>query len=183
MRIRPLRDGIVNGTTNTEAESRRLPASLRAAGTARIDGLRRLLLGVLCFGMIGTGLELFLLEHTEDTFQWVPLILLAIGFVSAAALAVRGSRRTLRVFQVLMVLFIASGITGVYLHYKGNVEFELEMYPTMRGLELVWEALRGATPSLAPGTMVLFGLIGLTSTYDHPAARTGRTGISSEEVS
>lgn len=155
-----------------------------AAGAAgRIHKFRLLVLAVLCFGMIGTGIELFLLEHTEDTFQWVPLILLAVGLIAAVAFALRGSRMTLRAFQALMVLFIAAGITGVYLHYKGNVEFELEMYPSMGGLKLIWEALRGATPSLAPGTMALFGLIGLTTTYEHPAGRTGRSGKSSEEVS
>jgi hypothetical protein len=141
------------------------------------------MLAVLGFGMLGTGTELVLLEHTEDSFQWVPLVLLGLGFFATLAFAVRSSRVTLRIFQTLMVAFIASGILGVYLHYKGNVEFELEMYPSLSGLKLIWEALRGATPSLAPGTMALFGLIGLTTTYEHPASRTARAGISSEEVS
>jgi hypothetical protein len=30
------------------------------------------------------------------------------------------------------------------------------------------EALSGATPALAPGTMVQFGLLGLLYTYRHP---------------
>ena len=68
-----------------------------------------------------------------------------------------------------MVLFVLSGFTGQWLHYQGNVEFELEMYPSRQGLELVWEALGGAYPSLAPGTMILFGLLGLAACIRHPA--------------
>lgn len=173
----------MNGTTTTKSSVSTGADSVLVAPSVKLHRLRTLILAVLCFGMVGTGIELFLLEHTEDTLQWVPLILLAVGLGSALALAMRASRSTLRVFRILMVLFIAAGITGVYLHYKGNVEFELEMYPTMSGFKLIWEALRGATPSLAPGTMALFGLIGLTTTYAHPAARAGRTGIPSEEVS
>ena len=38
----------------------------------------------------------------------------------------------------------------------------------MRGLELVWEALKGATPALAPGAMAQLGLVGLAFAYRHP---------------
>ena len=50
-----------------------------------------------------------------------------------------------------MALFVLSGGIGVALHYRGNVEFELEMYPSLSGLELVRKTLTGATPVLAPG--------------------------------
>ncbi|MFB3131882.1 MAG: hypothetical protein ACE10K_05095, partial [Rhodothermales bacterium] len=48
-------------------------------------------------------------------------------------------------------------------------EFELEMYPTLKGLELFWESIKGATPALAPGTMIQLGLLGWAYTYRHPA--------------
>jgi hypothetical protein len=51
----------------------------------------------------------------------------------------------------------------VGLHYQGNVEFERELAPDASGLPLVWEALKGATPALAPGTMMLLGAVGLTA--------------------
>ena len=41
--------------------------------------------------------------------------------------------------------------------------------PFSGGVQLVWEALRGATPALAPGTMILLGLMGLLYCYRHPA--------------
>jgi hypothetical protein len=73
----------------------------------------------------------------------------------------------------MMVACVIAGCVGLVLHYKGNVEFELEMYPSMAGGELVWKALTGATPALAPGTMVQLGLVGLAFTYRHPALRPG----------
>ena len=132
------------------------------------DTLRRLLFAILMMGIVGSGVELVLLEHTEDIWQWVPLVLFATALPGAGWLLVAPSVASVRVFQSLMVLFFVSGFVGQWLHYKGNVEFELEMYPSRGGLELVWEALGGATPSLAPGTMTLLGLLGLATCLRHP---------------
>lgn len=134
-------------------------------------GVRRLLLGLLLFGMIGLIAELALLEHVESAWQWIPLVALGLGFVSGAALFLRPSPATVQAFRVMMAVFVAAGVLGLYLHFRGNVEFEREMDPALHGLALVWEALRGATPALAPGTLAHFGLLGLACTYQHPALR------------
>ena len=63
-----------------------------------------------------------------------------------------------------MAAYLASGLVGLWFHYSGNAEFELEMYPSLSGWSLVREALSGATPALAPGTMIHLGLLGLTYT-------------------
>jgi hypothetical protein len=68
-----------------------------------------------------------------------------------------------------MLLFVAGGIAGTLLHYRGNVEFEEEMHPGGTRWELFRGAIQGATPALAPGTMVLLGAIGLLYAYRHPA--------------
>ena len=122
-------------------------------------------------GSIGTGLELVLLEHIEGVWQNVPLVLLAIGCLALAALVVRPAIVGLRAFQITMWLFVASGLGGVLLHYQGNVAFEMELNPERSGWELFWEALKGATPALAPGTMTLLGALGLTYTYRYPTSR------------
>lgn len=128
------------------------------------------MLWTLAGGVIGTSLELLLLGHFESVQQALPLVLLAIGGASLVWHAAAPLRRaTVRAVQLTMALFIASGVAGVVLHYKGNVEFELEMYPAMSGLELIGKTLTGATPIFAPGSMVLLGLIGLAGTYRHPA--------------
>jgi hypothetical protein len=132
---------------------------------------RGLLLAVLLFGMVGIAIELLLLEHTEEFWQWVPIVLLALGIVAAVSVAVRASRATVRAFQGVMLLFVLAGAVGLFLHYSGNAEFELEMRPSLGGFELFRRSLMGATPALSPGTMTLLGLIGLVYSYGHPGVR------------
>ena len=136
--------------------------------------LRVALLLILLVGMVGTGAELLLLEHTEGFWQWSPVALLGLGIAVSVWTAVRPGRLSLRTLQVLMVGFVASGLLGLVLHYDGNVQFELELHASARGWELFREALGGATPTLAPGTMIQLGLVGLVYTYRHPAL--GGTG-------
>lgn len=132
-----------------------------------------MLLFALVLGLLGTGAELLLLEHFEDTWQVAPLVLIGLALI---ALAVHGARRTPRsmvAIRIVMVLAVASGGIGVALHYQGNAEFEREMYPSIAGVELFSKSMMGATPALAPGTMSLLGLLGLIYTYRHPSLRPG----------
>jgi hypothetical protein len=138
--------------------------------------IRRLLLALVLLGILGLAAELVLLEHFESVWQWVPLAALSAGFICGVAVALRPSRGTLRALQGVMALFVAAGLLGLYLHYRGNVEFELESDSSLQGLALLWSALRGATPSLAPGAMVQLGLLGLVLAHGHPAL--GRRGRS-----
>lgn len=141
----------------------------RTAGTLRF--VRRGLAAVFLFGVVGTGIELVLLEHTEDFKQWIPLALFVVGFVLFLLLLMRPSAAWLRAFALCMLAFVASGVIGTWLHYLGNVEFELERTPELTGLPLFEAAMGGATPALAPGTMIQLGLIGLLYTFRHPARR------------
>jgi len=140
-----------------------------------LASMRRWLLWTLAAGVAGTELELLLLGHFESASQVIPLVLLACGAGCVVWYAASPRRASVRAMQAMMGLFIASGLLGVALHYKGNVEFEREMYPTMRGFELVGKTLTGATPIFAPGSMVLLGLVGLGCTYRHPAVLEGET--------
>ena len=121
--------------------------------------------------MGGLVLELFLLEHFEDVWQWVPFAILAAGLAAGTAVARRPTRATLRAFRAVMALAIGAGVLGLYLHYAGNAEFELESEPTARGLRLFWLSVRGATPVLAPGALAQLGLLGLVYAFRHPALR------------
>jgi hypothetical protein len=124
-------------------------------------GIRRALLTVFTAASLGTGIELILLGHTEQRWQWVPVVLTFTGAFAAAGFRLVRGRIGRRAFQATMMLFVVSGAVGLALHYRGNVEFALEMEPGARGWTLIKEALTGATPALAPGTMVLLGAIGL----------------------
>ena len=131
--------------------------------------LRQLLLALVLLGIIGLAVELALLRHAESFSQWIPHITLFVGLIATVAVYLRPGPRTLRAFRVVMVIFIVIGVLGLYFHLKGNVEFALERDPSLTGLRLVWKALRGATPALAPGALSQLGLLGLVFTFRHPA--------------
>jgi hypothetical protein len=97
---------------------------------------RRLLAASFLFGAVGTRGELILLEHMEDAWQKAPLVLIGIGCAGLAVVAIRGSRVAIRIFQLIMLAFIASGVAGIALHYQGNVGFELELQPDAASLGL-----------------------------------------------
>lgn len=139
-----------------------------------LTAVRHTIATIFLFGTIGTFAELLLLGHIDGAWQIAPLVLLAIGGAGWAMLQVSRGARVLRVFQAVMALFIASGVLGVLLHYRGNVEFELELHPGASGWELFARAMTGATPALAPGLMILLGALGLASTYGHPATSAAR---------
>jgi hypothetical protein len=134
----------------------------------------------LAGGLLGTGVELLLLEHTEDLLQWIPLGLIALSLLALLWERIAGSGASLLVFRGLSLLSVASGALGVWLHYRGNVEFEIESVPGLEGFELFRAAMGGATPALAPGTMILLGVLGLLSTMGRP--RPGDSTPSTEEL-
>ena len=138
-------------------------------GAGDAAGLRRVLLALVIVGISGLAAELVLLEHVESWQQWIPLVALGVGFAAAVAAAVRPTRAVVRAFQAAMLAFVLAGAAGIWLHYTGNTEFEREMERGVGGLTLVWRALRGATPALAPGALAQLGLLGLVFTWRHPA--------------
>lgn len=140
---------------------------------------RRLLLGLLVAGLVGTATELLLMGHTEDLAQLIPLLLIGLSLLTLVWYGAGKSAGSLRVLRGVMLLSMVSGAVGSFLHYRGNVEFELERMPGLTGLALFKESMTGATPALAPGTMVLIGALGLLFTLRHP--RLQATPTSSEE--
>lgn len=128
--------------------------------------IRRVILAVLLLGMIGLLAELLLLAHYEDLRQQIPLAVLVVGLV--AVLVSVGVRRpwSQALLQLSMALFIAAGLTGMLLHFQGSREFQLEMDPSMGGVDLLWHVLRAKSPpTLSPGTMVQMGILGLGYAY------------------
>jgi hypothetical protein len=138
-----------------------------------LASIRKLLLGALAIGVVGTIGELILLRHIDMPAQWFPLVLLG-GAVPVLFWHFRSpSVASVRTMQGLMFAFIAAGMVGVGLHYNGNVEFERELNPSERGWTFVRKTVAGATPVLAPGSMVLLGLVGLAQAYRHPSINGG----------
>jgi hypothetical protein len=139
-----------------------------------LAAIRRLLLGALAVGVLGTSGELILLRHIDKPAQWIPLVLLGAGVPILIWHAAAPSAVTVRVLQGLMVGFIALGVVGVGLHYDGNVEFERELHPDEQGWMFIRKTVAGATPVLAPGSMVLLGLVGLAHAHHHPRRGSSR---------
>ena len=139
---------------------------------------RRILLAILLLGVAGVSAELLLLGHTEDVYQVIPVALAAATVVMSAVVTLKPSAGSLRLFQMVMVLMIVSAAVGMWLHFEVNMEFQLEMDPSLTGMNLFRKAILAKTPpALAPGTMMQLGLIGLAYTFRHPAFdRAGAAG-------
>ena len=133
--------------------------------------VRRALLALLVVFMLGTGLDLMLLDHHEDAWQLVPLALLAAGLV-VSVWTLSGREGAITAMRLVMVLFVAAGFLGITLHYLGNRDFQLEMDPAAAGWPLFLKVVTAKSPpALAPASMVMMGLLGLIYTYQHPALR------------
>jgi hypothetical protein len=145
--------------------------SARHSSFARLMNVsvRQLLLALVFIGIVGLEAELALLRHAESLSQWIPHIVLMIGLLSTVIVYFRPGTVSLRAFQSMMLIFVIVGLLGLYLHYRGNVEFALERDPSLSGARLLWKALRGATPALAPGALSQLGLLGLLYSYQRPA--------------
>jgi hypothetical protein len=113
------------------------------------DAARRILLTILFLGISGISLELWLMAHTEDVYQLIPLFLALAGVFAMLVVAARPSAGSVRLFQ---------------------------MVPALSGMALYRKAIVAKSPpALAPGAMIQLGLIGLAYTFRHPALVQGRT--------
>jgi hypothetical protein len=143
----------------------------RTSPSAILAALRQLLLGLLLFGLAGTTTDLLLLGHYEDAKQLIPLAAIGLAALASVGLAVAGraappAATMVRLFQAVMLALILSGLAGMVLHYRANMEFKLEMDPSLSGLALFASVVRAkAPPALAPATLVLLGLLGLACVF------------------
>ena len=127
---------------------------------SRRFSLKRVIVMALLFMMIGTAMELYLLEHYEDALQLIPLLCIGGSILAMIVLLFQRTRFVIGIFKLVLGLTALSGFYGVFLHMQANYEFELEMKPTAKGWDLFSESLSGALPSLAPGSMIVLALIG-----------------------
>jgi hypothetical protein len=140
-------------------------------GTQRT--LRAGLLWLFVAGALGTGTELLLVDHTEDVWQRIPLLLLAASLIALGWRAAGRKAASLRVFRLLMGLFVVGGCIGLVLHFRANVEFERETHPALTGMRFFLAAIHGtAPPTLAPAGLCGLGALGWLYTLRHPGLGT-----------
>jgi hypothetical protein len=131
--------------------------------------LRRLLVGLLLFGLIGALVELVLLRHYESPAMVAPFATIAGGGAAAVARLMHPSPRSVWWLRLAMMPLLAASVAGAYLHYRGGVAFQADMDPTLPPWPLFWKVLHmQAPPTLAPGVLAQLGLLGLASTYRDP---------------
>jgi hypothetical protein len=132
--------------------------------------IRSWLLALLVLQLVGSLIELVLLNHYEDLLQFIPLALIALTLLLLIWHLARPQPATVRAIQVLMGAFVVAGLAGVVLHVQGAAEFQREMDPAQSSWSILQKALRAqAPPALAPGVMLQMGLLGLVYAYRHPA--------------
>ena len=89
-----------------------------------------------------------------------------LSVAATLLLALRPSRGLAAAVRVLMVLFMAGGALGTWFHYESNAEFVAELSPGLSGFAFFSEAItRPTPPPLAPGAMIMLGLLGLVCCY------------------
>jgi hypothetical protein len=131
--------------------------------------IRWWLLAVLAFELVGTLVELLLLQHFEDVLQWVPLVLIVLTLLLVAWHVARPQPATVRALRATMSALLLAGLVGIGAHLQGAAEFQLEMDPSQPRWNVFKKALLAqAPPALAPGAMLQMGLLGLIYTYRHP---------------
>jgi hypothetical protein len=134
------------------------------------SALRRFVLVVLTIGMFGVLADLIALKHFEDSWQLVPLLLIGLALCAIGWYLAGGGAASVRLLQILMLFFVVAGALGVVLHYRGNMEFQLEIDATQRGWDLFSKVIQAkAPPAFAPGAMAQLGLLGLAYAFRHPA--------------
>jgi len=139
--------------------------------------LRRFMLAILVLAMTGTFVDLLLFRHYEDAWQMIPLCLLGLAGVTLIWHGIGRGSMGLKAFQIMMVLLVAGGVTGVIMHWKTSAEFHSELDSRISMWQMAWRVLHSKVPpTLAPAGLVQMGLLGLAYTYRHPAFRR-RSGV------
>jgi hypothetical protein len=140
------------------------------APTDTLGRLRRWILALFTLGVVGTGSELFFFEHFEDIWQAIPIGLMTVSLGMVFWNAVAPSRTSVRLFRIVLAAFVVAGILGMYLHFQGNLQFQIEMDPAQDRWTLFQKVIHAKSPpSLAPGSMAQLGLLGLLWSFRHPA--------------
>lgn len=133
--------------------------------------LRRFLLAVTAAIFIGSVFELILIGHYQETLQWTPFLVSAVGFITIAGVWFAPGRTMLLVLRWVMVLTILASLLGMWLHFSGNLTFTREINPSFTLSESIWPAMKGSYPLLAPGILLVAGVLGFATTWRHPVLK------------
>lgn len=138
--------------------------------------LRRVLLALTAASAVGTVVELVLLEHFEDAWQWAPFVLCGLVLAAVAAVWLRPDRRSILALRSVMGLAVLGSAVGAVLHLQGNWDLVAETQPDAAGAHALWETIHGGNPALASFILALMAAMATAATYRHPALGRGADG-------
>ena len=162
--------------TSREMTSQQVTANrstLRKMSIAAIpleQRLRFFYLGLAAFMCLGTIAELLLLDHTDGAVQLIPFFLSGLGFVTVLAVIFKPTKPVVWSMRLVMAVTILGSLFGMWEHLEGNFEFAREIHSGLSGTQLLWQAMAGANPLLAPGMLAIGALIAIAASY-YPAAQ------------
>ena len=134
--------------------------------------LRQYLLIISAGIFVMTVSELVFLSHWNETIQFLPFALSALGLITLALAYFRPSRGILNGTRWSMFVIAVCSLIGFYEHMTNNYSFWLEIKPNATTWDLIKATLGGANPVLAPGILMLGAVIGLMALYKHPLLET-----------
>ena len=138
--------------------------------------LRVFLLALAGFMCVGTIVELALTKHWESPTQVLPFVLSGLSLVVITVVLLRPGRGSLRLLRWVLGIALVGSLFGVFEHIEHNLEFALEIRPNAVAADVIWEAVAGANPLLAPGILAFTAIIALAATYYHPMLQ-GDSGL------
>jgi hypothetical protein len=130
--------------------------------------MHALVAGLFLVSAVGTAAELYLLGHYESAWQCAPLAAIGLGVVTGLQMLIRPTPGLIRVHRLVMAILTITGLIGFYRHMSANLEWEQELHSSIKGLPMVWNAMKGAIPALVPFALAQLGALGFLSTYRHP---------------
>jgi hypothetical protein len=122
--------------------------------------LRRWVMVLLVVGLVATEIELILIDHYEDAWQLAPIAAIGLALVLLAWHGLASSRASIQSIRGVMILLVVTGVAGIVLHFRGNMEFQLEMDPSQTSWVLFSKVMRAkAPPALAPALLSQLGIL------------------------
>jgi hypothetical protein len=138
--------------------------------------LRARLLAVSALATTGIAGELVLIGHWGSAARLVPWVVLA-GTAGCTVAVARGpTSRSINASRGYAIVAASGAWWGVIEHLIANGRFVQELHASWGLPAVLWAALRGGVPVLAPAAVALPAVLVAVATVEHPAL-TGRSDL------
>jgi hypothetical protein len=144
--------------------------------------LRTAVLAVSASAVVGTALQLALVEHWRTPVQLLPWAALAAASLANVVLLTATGAQRLRAVRALAGCSVLVGGLGVLEHLAANRDVMELVDPQSSAAGVLWDALRGPFPVPAAAVVVLPAVLTLVATLGHPLAVAARSRAATEPI-